>query len=94
LGSLKRKPEEALLPLEKLARAGLASKEALYSKGITLLELGKQEEAFEAFSELLEAYPDFKKAWYGKGLVLFSHEHYEEALEAFEQAVLDKQAVL
>ena len=44
------KSEEALLPLEKLARDGSASKEALYSRGITLLEIGRQEEAFEVFS--------------------------------------------
>ncbi|WP_332882005.1 tetratricopeptide repeat protein [Methanosarcina horonobensis] len=56
------KPEEALLPLEKLAREGSASKETLYDRGIALLELGRQEEALEVFSELLETYPDFKKS--------------------------------
>jgi predicted Zn-dependent protease len=52
------RPAEALPEFEKVLRADPGHRNALYNKGIALMQLGRASEAVAAWEELLKRHPD------------------------------------
>ena len=52
------RPAEALAEFEKVLRADPGHRNALYNKGIALLQMGRGNEAVAAWEELLKRHPD------------------------------------
>ena len=60
---------------------------ALSSKGVALLNLGKDEDALEYFNQALDINPNNDIALPNKGIALLNLGKYEDALESFNQAL-------
>lgn len=80
-------PANALRATEEALRRNPKIAGAWHNRGLTLLDLGKDEEALQSFEEALRLDPSLGPAWQTKGVILARAGKVEEAIEPFRHAV-------
>lgn len=87
----KKRNSEALILLNDILPKLPDKKEALYQKGLILIDLANYDEAINCFNTILSRYPKFKQGWYQKGNCYYAKRKYEDANLCYKRALrIDK----
>ena len=81
LAELGVSPDEALAAYSQAIKVNSKDAEALYNKGLILIDLEKYDEAIKCFNQAIRANPRFAEAYYCKGIAFYGQGKYDKAIK-------------